>query len=285
MKRINRTDAELEQVCVRLLNCEYDEVAYPLSIDELKRLYAILIELRHNQVPHTIVVNLGWEAFIQFSDISPQHFLITSTQSFSQQDFEFVPVKKWYGPCERMNSFPGFLITELSLNRWSLFGIFVLSFVLLWGAHDDGLYDMISNLLIQSGTVFLSIYLIFTVTQSQILQSDQRLFKKGVLQRYHRDDRNVTILAILTLALTFVNTMFAHLNQTFNPTVSIATITLDRHLWLALTTSFTICLLFDTFLAVVNYYLERTKAVLERNLLAGVLEEDFQEHYRDKESL
>lgn len=279
MKRMNKPDSDLRDVCIRLLNREYDETAYSLSIEEFRRLYAMITAMRENRVPLASIVNLGREAIIQFSDISPQHFLVTGNAPLSEDGFGFVLSKLWYGPREKTQSFPSFFRSEILLNGLPLLSIFLFSFGLLWATHDDGLYDLISTLLIQAATVFLSIYLIFTVTQNQTLQSDRRLFEKGILQKYYADDRNITLLAILTIALTFINTMFVHLSQAYNLGFRVGDFTFDRYLWVGLTTAFTISLLFDTFLSVVNYYLERARAVLERNMVATVLHEDFEKHY------
>jgi hypothetical protein len=102
------------------------------------------------------------------------------------------------------------------------------------------------------------------------------------LQRYYTDDRNVLILGIGTIALTFLNVMFLSLLSVVVQSVSNQ---LPDGVWYwleiagqvlkALSTTIVIVLLFDTFLIVANYYLERSRDVVERDMTVNILHQDF----------
>ena len=116
---------------------------------------------------------------VQFSEISPQRFLVYSPVDLTDKDFDFVTKKIWHGQRIRPKTFLSFLWSEAKLNSWKLLCVFFISAVLLFIVRDDSLYDLLSMLLTQASTVFFSIYLIFTVTQNQTLHSDRTSFRGG----------------------------------------------------------------------------------------------------------
>jgi hypothetical protein len=275
-----RTDQQLQQICRHLLAGEIGDTALKLDLREFQKLYSFMTEMIGYVPTLSLVRTLGSEVFAQFSDIAPQHFIITHSKPLTLDTFAFVPKMNWHGPRGRPQSFGAFLWNELRLNlRW-LGPVLLASAFLLFLANSDTLYDLVATLLIQSGTVFLSIYLIFTVSQSQLISQDKRLFEQGVIHRYHRDDRNVTFLAILTIALTFLNSMVVSVLTKHPATLRFGGVPVDARLWKALSTAVVIVFLFDSFLTVAGYYLERTVDVIERDAIADILDEDFQRHHK-----
>ncbi len=128
--------------------------------------------------------------------------------------------------------------------------------------------------------LFLSIYLIFTVSQSERLSYDKKLFDAGVFHKYHSDDKNVTRFAILTVALVFANAILVHiprLNTTLQTPLPGA---LGR--WLvALSTSLAITMLFHTFFVVADYYLGRTRDLAERQHIGRIFHEEYIQQHPD----
>jgi hypothetical protein len=265
---MTRTNQDIDRICVKLLSHEINTEPLPVSLDEFQRFYSTLVNLTKRS-PKVSLVNLEDRVLGQFSDIAPQHFDISEKKALLDTDFDFIKYKTWYGAKTPPEKFAPFLWTEFKQNFPKLSLIAIVSFALLFLADNKSLYELIISLLIQSSTVFLSLYIIFTVSQSQSLYSDMELFKSGVLHKYYRDDKNITLLGILTVSSTFLTAGLLYMLSALHANVSIQVIK-------ALLVTGNIVLLFDTFLTVVNYYLERSRDVIERNIAADILHDDFE---------
>jgi hypothetical protein len=261
------TNLDIESICAKLLRGNIGEKALQVSLDEFQRFYSTFVNLTKSS-PVVSLVNIEDTVIAQFSNISPQHFLIVEKESLLENDFRFIQNRRWYGAKVKPEKFFAFLWKEFKNNFNSLILVGLVSFTLLFWVNNDGLYQLLVSLLIQSSTVFLGLYIIFTVSQSQKLYQDLRLFKSGILHKYFRDDKNVTMLGILTISSTFLNSGVIYLLSGFTPNL-LAQITK------ALFSSITVVLLFDTFLTVANYYLERNRDVIERDIVAEILHEDY----------
>lgn len=268
---MTRTNQEIEKVCRKLLSGETGIKSLSVSLDEFQRFYSTFVNLAKKS-PKVSLVNLEDRVIGQFSDISPQHFDISHKEPLINTDFDFIQDKKWYGSNTLPEKFTPFLIQELKQNFWKLLLVAIISFTVLFLADNDSLYELIISLLIQSSTVFLSLYIIFTVSQSQGLYSDLELFKSGVLHKYYRDDKNVTLLGILTVASTFLSSGLLYILSAYSTSIYIQAIK-------SILVTVNITLLFDTFLTVANYYLERNRDLIERNIAADILDKDFQDEY------
>lgn len=276
---MTRTDEEIEQICLRLINNQIGERALDVSPDEFQRFYSTFVNTTR-QIPLVSLVNLEDIVVAQFSTISPQHFDITSKGDLKEDSFGFIPQKRWYGTKEKPEKFITFLRREIAENYAKLIVVGCLGFGILFFVDSTNLYDLMISLLIQSSTVFLSLYIIFTVSQTQNLFRDLLLFKKGILQHYYNDDRNVTLLGILTVALTFFSAGVIYLLTSYGPAVPISWFPLLGRILKAATTTIVLVLLFDTFLTVANYYLERNRDVLERDIVGQILNQDYEEFTR-----
>jgi len=264
---MTRTNQEIERICRKLLPREMDYEALPVSLDEFQRFYSAFVNLAKRS-PKVSLVNLEDRVIGQFSDISPQHFDIVDKKPLINTDFDFIQEKVWYGPNTLPEKFATFLFKEFKQNFWKLFLVALISFIILFLADNLFLYQSIISLLIQSSTVFLGLYIIFTVSQSQTLYSDLELFKSGVLHKYYRDDKNVTLLAIMTVSSTFLSAGLLYLLPEDG-------VNIYAQVTKAMLVTLNITLLFDTFLTVVNYYLERNRDIIERNIAADILHDEF----------
>ena len=75
------------------------------------------------------------------------------------------------------------------------------------------------------------------------------------MQKFINDDKNLALLAILTIATVFANAIAAHLRLNLGITLQFGPVRLNRHLLLTFTYAIAVTLLFDTFFAVAGYYL------------------------------
>jgi cation transport ATPase len=273
---MTRTPEQIQQMCVRLRSGEYHSQALEVTLDEFQKFHTTILHLSKTP-PIVSLVNLETVVKAQFSDISPQHFDIVHNGPLTEQHFEFALNKKWYGAEQPPQKFWPFMWEELKHNYPKLAPLFITSLILLCVVNSDPLYALMATLLIQSSTVFLSIYLIFTVAQSQTLYKDISLFKPGTLQQYYNDDRNVTLLGILTVALTFLSSGVVSLASEYISGAGLFWLQIVGRVLKALSTTIVITLLFDTFLIVADYYLDRSRDVIERDMASDILHQDFEE--------
>lgn len=275
-----RTDSELRSICAHLLDGRRDPRSIAMTLDEFKRLYGHMNRMSKKPPKLSLVKLLEGEVVAQFSNIAPQRFVITHSEPLTPETFSFDVEMSWHGSETESETFVVFLRKEFRRNWIWLSLVFLASAVLLFLADSINLYELTTTLLIQSGTVFLSIYLIFTVSQSQRLAQDQQLFEMGVTHQYFSDDKNVTTLAIFTIALTFVNSMVISILNSNPFAVDIRVVTFDSRILQAMTTAVVIMLLFNSFLTVAGYYLGRTLDVMERSVMDDILHKEYEEHYR-----
>jgi hypothetical protein len=271
------TADQVQQMCIRLLQGEIHFEALQVTLDEFRAFYRVLWQLKGDP-PEVSLVNLETLVKGQFSNISPQHFDIQEKKPLTEDDFDFILERNWYGSRERPQGFGKFVLQELKQNWWKLIPVFVISVGLLYAVDDDKLYELVGTFLIQSTTVFLSIYLIFTVSQSQKLRKDPSLFKSGIMHRYYRDDRNITILGILTIGLTFLNSGVISLASTYLSAANFIWLQIVARALKAISTAIVVTSLFETFITVANYYLERDRDVAERDMASDILDEDYRRY-------
>ena len=274
-----RKPEEIQKICEALLIGQFGKRALDVNVDEFQKFYTTMVHLTKSN-PVVSFVNLETMVVAQFSNISPQHFDIAPGKRFlTETDFDFVINRKWYGARNKPQRFGWFLWNEFLLNKRELTIIFTISALALFIIDDIVLYEQLVSLLIQSATVFLSIYIIFTVSQSQTLYRDITLFKNGILQKYYRDDRNTTLLGIITIGLTFLGSSIVSLTSKVEKTYTqVDWVMLSTRAVRAFVLAVVVVMLFDTFFAVANYYLVRNKDVLERDMVADILDEDYKEY-------
>lgn len=271
---MSRSQQQIENICRKLLEGYIGDAALNVTLDEFQEFHAAILRLTE-AAPEVSFVNLETIVVAQFSSVSPQHFDIVDDEPLTEDRFDFVSKRHWYGRRDRPQGFMAFLWAEFLLNFSKLLSIFTVSATLLFLVNSDPLYELVASFLIQSATVFLSLYIIFTVAQSQSLFQDISLFRKGILQKYYTDDRNVTLLGILTIAMTFLNTGLVYALNSLESWIQGYWVGILARLIKAVFTAFVITLLFDTFFAVANYYLYRNRDVLERDITSDVLDSDY----------
>ena len=274
---MDRTPREIARICRELINNSIGMSALEVSLDEFRVFHETMQRLTKT-VPMVSLINLESTVVAQFSNISPQHFDITHSEPLTESLFGFAEKKCWYGPRKSPQSFSRFLLAEFLLNKWKLSVIFIASALVFFVINSAEFYQLMASFLLQSSTVFLSLYIIFTVSQSQTLYKDVSLLKIGVLHQYYRDDRNMTLLGILTIALTFLFSGLVSLTAMFDSTTQAFWALTASRLVRAVSMSIVVALLFDTFLTVANYYLDRSRDVLERDLVAAILDDDYRKH-------
>ena len=247
-----------------------------LTLKEFRRFYEYFIEINERRVPRVIAIHLGDHIQIVFPDHSRQEIIIApdDKRSIVREDLNFITIIDWKGAKGPETSFIRFLVDEIRISKWRIGLMFFTSLVLIIvGSPSPSNLDLINSLLIQASTVFLSIYLIFTVSQSERLSSDRKLFERGTFHKYYSDDKHITSFAILTIALAFINTLIVH--WTWFVQRSGTNFTETGRWVIGITTSIVVVMLFHTFFIVGDYYLERTRDIAERQHLGSIFHDEY----------
>lgn len=266
-------DMELQHLVDGILQRKVHLRAIEVSLNEFQRLHSML--LKRNPLASTLsVVNLGKEIFIQFSRLSPQHFLIRRKKPFAKSEFGFIQNLIWHGPQQIEAGLVRFLINEFRSSGTLILVTFVTSLFLLCANSDKQLFTTISELVLQSATVFLSIFVIFSVTQNSVLAADKRLFDSGTQAQYYDDDKNLSLLMLISIGLSFLLPLMSNVEQIFPP-IRIHMYILDWNLVRGIVGALSLSSLIYSFKVVISYYLNRSRDISERDLVSEFLEQDF----------
>jgi len=274
-------------VLSEILSSDRHRAGFTLSIQGFREVYFDIQKI-HPGTPVDIVLNGDW-AMAQFTRISNQRIRIFPTSTImshiynsrllSEDDFDFASLHATFYGARRPLSFFSFLREEFASHPFIILVVFSVSFLIFFLIADNintAKLIPINELIITSATLFLSIFLLFTVSQNIEKLHNLSFFANGLTYRFFAIDRYVAILALLALLTSFLNvvlvlispdqkwTIFSHEIQTPDSFIlSILT---------ALLTSIATTLLVDSFLALVNYYFFRVRYLIEQELTRQLLD-------------
>jgi len=275
---MNRPQARIEEICQKLLDGFIGKSALEVSLPEFRQFYETMQRLG-DTVPLVTLINLESVVVAQFSNISPQHFDIIGPGPFNEEQFGFIQKWEWFGPTRPPQGFGKFLWKEILLNKGKLGIIFLISTAIFYIVNTEAFYGSTSSFLLESATVFLSLYIIFTVSQSQTLYKDSSLLRAGILHSYIRHDRNITILGILTIALTFLGSGVVTLTMMLDAANPAPWFLMTSRIFRAVFMAIVLTMLFDTFFTVASYYLDRSRVIMERDLVVDILDREYNRHH------
>jgi hypothetical protein len=268
-----------------------------LSLDEFAALYHKVSE--QTGVKHRIDIVLQSDrALVQFTGLTPGHQIvyIVSEHRLTQQDFSRIVHKPVFHGDILPVSFRQ-RIKEEHKNLLVSFGFGLLFSLTLFAlgnsvaadyasylADPDGFPSVdrvvdflvqINEMLLTSATLFLSIFLVFTVAQSSKLQEDTRLFDSGLLHKFERDDRLIAMVALTSLLLSLLNVVILGIPAAFGiarwQIAGRYMLTLNMlSLIIPALTGLSIATLAFCFLALL-YYLKRTMLITNRDMSGKVL--------------
>ena len=256
-----------------LLSSNGDEsYAIKLNVDELKELYDLLLRRLNQRTPKVSIINFGDSVIVGFLEISGIIIFVENIgNKFSRDDFDFLSLTDWYGGKDFPIGFGGFLRDEIRLYWKKLIGlILIVILILSITTPQIQVIDFWNELLLQASTLFFSIYLIFTVSQSERLSKDEQLFDSGTLNKYYAHDKNITKFAISTIAVVLINSAISHSPLIVDNTT--ANLNLAGILVIYPLIGLSVIMLFHTFYLVSNYYLERSRDLSDRDHKKRILE-------------
>ncbi len=272
----------IEHICQKLLNNNrLDETDRYLTLDEFVDLYHRLSKITDSPQDVQIVL-LGKNAIVQLPRFGFSRLIVRHTKRLGPTDFSrTVGGAKIFG--DKLNySFWG-QVKEEKRNLPILLTVFVLILSLtIWiGFASASNYDnyvvnpsgfpdvdralntlrTISDLVVTSATLFLSIFLVFTVAQNVEMIRDRFLFKEGLAHKYHRDDVFITKMALVSLFFGIVNSVILVAPVSLRiATISVGSVMFPvnkLNLFSPLLISLSVTGLATCFLSVL-YYFERT---------------------------
>jgi len=200
-----------------------------------------------------------------------------------EKDFDFASLNaEFYGSKTHM-SFRSFLAEEISMNWFPL----LLTLLASWGAFqflldpaNTDTLQKVNELLLTSATLYLGIFLLFTVSQNVNLIKDPLFFRQGLTQRFFRIDQLLASLAVGVLCISILNVVLLDVVSSVTLPLFGKTLPLP-YIIASLLTAVGVTILVDCFLALIGYYFRRIRYTLETELAKELLDEIMEE--RNKE--
>lgn len=301
--RTNEASAKVRELCDKILAGIPLGLDVELSLDDLAALYHKVSQQAGTEQRVDIVLQ-NKRAFVQFTSRPPGNarvYVVSEQRLFCQDFTRIIANPVFHGDVLSCSARERFAEDRNNILIAGSGGIIfsILLFVLGNSAAPDyvsyladpdtfpsvaRVVDAITGtneLLLTSATLFLSIFLIFTVAQSSKLQEDSRLFDSGLLHKFERDDRLVAMVALLSLLLSVANVIVLGLPfpwEIANWSVANYAITLNKlSLISPLMTGLTVSALIFCFLSLL-YYLKRMMLITNRDMSEKVLAKAEREH-------
>jgi hypothetical protein len=287
-----------EDVVKALLSPAGSPEVFTLSVSQFRQVFGE-IQKQAQGTPVDVVLNEDW-AMVQFSRLCNHRvrvlrdFPSRAIQRFfsrflprrmlTENDFEFASLyAEFHGGTTRL-SFGSFIGEELSTNWLPLLFTLLIS----WGAFQALMLaapptpkealEKINELLLTAATLYLSIFILFTVSQNVELIRDPYLFRKGLTHRFFRVDRLLASFSIVVLCLSILNVVLLNLPSPVSFTVLGRTMSMqDTSAVVPFLSAAGVTVLTDCFLALVRYYFRSVRYVTERQLTKELLDELWKE--------
>lgn len=130
-------------------------------------------------------------------------------------------------------------------------------------------YESIGGALITILTLFLTVFVLFTISQSTSLSIDKNLFKTGLLHKYFRDDKYISFVSTLALIATIAGVAMT----AFPGDIFLSSLVLNKlNFWIPLLYGIAFGGLVICF-GSLSYYARRVMVANESNLVKEILAE------------
>lgn len=269
------TTQDISLLTHALLGGQVSPRAIELDLETLKGLYEAAQRRLGHAVGRVDVVLLGDSAYFQFTDLSRQHYLITGAQGpVYKEDFEFAKEAHFYGATRQLLTPKDFLWGEIRVNRWLLILITIVPSVVLAWINNDNLNTTINELILTSGTIFVTMFSLFTVFSMRRLQTDIRLYSTGFIHEFMRYDKYVVVLAVATILLAILNVGLVKVPTSAALTLQRPPISVPvglAHHSVPILTALALAMLMDCLMSIPSYYFERMRSVVDRDMASRIL--------------
>jgi|GEM_PF-3242916 len=229
-----------------------------LTLEEFKNIYNQIIN-QSILTDHTVFAAFIEEyILILFPEKPDVSFVVKKDKGFfSNEDLNFVHNLESMGTYNGELKFTAFLKKEFILNWRIAISIFLLTFISLYVSDSLDMVRKINEMILASATIFVSIFLLFVISQSKI-ENEFKLMKEGILYEFLQNDKFVAVLAIVAIFLSIITSGFSYF--TFNFMIILYGFSFNLIiLSLFLITSLSLTILAICYTAIVKYYFEREK--------------------------
>jgi hypothetical protein len=274
--------AQLKQIIENLINPTGEPHNYCVDLSTFKQIYYAVLT-KNSDAYVDIVINRTW-AIAQFSSISNNRVRIQSNfsnnkllvflgyhQYIEKRDFDFIDT-----PCmvygQKIYLTPiRFFLEEVNSN-WLIFLILLcfsylsltLSYLL---SQSLTLIKTLNDILLQSLILFLTIFILFTVSQNIKDIQTPSFSKEGLIHRFALIDKYLACEALVC----FIFTIFNRVSLDIPFTVYLFNGFINTRSILIILTSYTFSLTVILLFSVINYYMERNSIIFETRISSEIL--------------
>jgi hypothetical protein len=228
------------------------KAVYELSLEEFQEVYrhvARLCQDQNKKIGETHILLLTENALIKFS-ISKIVIQINHKKNLSRKDFDVVISPKFEGNVKPI-TWRAFIWTELVHNWWILISVSLLFYFLFYANNNFSGISTINQLLIESNSLFISIFVLFTISQN----------------------RDITSSAISSLVLAFISSSILTLPTNITISIPVINFSFFRATIAIALTHIALLILLDCFIAITNYYLKVMRTALESKMFVQLMDE------------
>ena len=270
---------------------------FTLNLSQFREVYQA-IQQNVESKPVDIVLNSDW-AMVQFSRLCnhrirvtqnlPSNFLsrLVHKTVLTEEDFDFAIYSEFYGARTYL-SLRSFLVEEISTNGFPLLLTMLISLIVfqsILGTTGKGVLEKVNELLLTATTLYLSVFLLFTVSQNVELVKDPFLFREGLTHRFFRVDQLLASLAVAVMCVSILNVILLNLSPPVSVSLLGRTFTLpDVSVIAPFLSAVGVTMLVDCFLALIQYYSRRVRYILEKDLTKRLLDEVMEERNRQRQN-
>ena len=269
---------EIEEYIFNLKNSDNGYVE--LNLQDFKQLYLTILDKKVLSRHTAIIIFIEENVDLMFIERPCFRFNIKNNNEYlTSKNFDFVIDFIPYGSYEGKYTFNNFIKDEINLNGTKLIVTFFLFASLTLLALDYTAIRTINELVLTSITIFLSIFLLFIVSQKNIT-NNIGLFKTGYIFDLIQTDKYILNIAVVVLLLSISNTGLTLINcNNLFQMMDALYIVNSKHLLLlfleensnlillvkktltALLTALNVTLITECYISIFQYYFEREKVV------------------------
>lgn len=246
---------------------------YSISLTEFKELYrniARMCEESNKKIGETRILLLTESAIVKFS-IAPNIILqINHDKNLSRKDFDIVISSVIEGNV-RPISWRAFIWTEIRHGWWIFLIVSIIFYLFYYKESNFPGISTINQLLVDATSLFISIFVLFTISQNRDLLSNKELVRKGFTHQLMQNDFYITSLAIASLICTFTSSSI--LTQ-INPTITkipILNVSFQTGFIAIFLTHIAMLFLLDCFMSVTRYYLKVIRTAIEGQMYVELM--------------
>jgi len=270
---------------------------FTLNLSQFREVYQA-IQQHIESKPVDIVLNGNW-AMVQFSRLCnhrirvtqnlPSNFLsrLVHKTVLTEEDFDFAIYSEFYGARTYL-SLRSFLVEEISTNGFPLLLTMLISLIVfqsILGTAGKGVLEKVNELLLTATTLYLSVFLLFTVSQNVELVKDPFLFREGLTHRFFRVDQLLASLAVAVMFVSILDVILLNLSPPVSVSLLGRTFTLpDVSVIAPFLSALGVTMLVDCFLALIQYYSRRVRYILEKDLTKRLLDKVMEERNRQRQN-